>query len=207
MEEPPAVKCFQHCDRQTNILCFMLPHVCPLCGEDTLNTESRIPPYQIPSPFVNARQHACSVVIRPTTGTFLRDYENNSNLHVGVTNSRGDVYDFDEEGIHVNNALWENCIAIPIIQTTNTVCQNWDTDLVLMSQNVSWSKKRYNEVNYNCFDFVISFLRHVLPKWKIHENKTRFCEEFILPHTAKVAKYIGIYRNVQKHGYVCQNVS
>lgn len=66
------VKCFQHCDRHRNIFCFSLPVVCPLCGEDVAITPCRIPPYVVPSPLRDARYHSCSVIIKPTIGTFLQ---------------------------------------------------------------------------------------------------------------------------------------
>ena len=33
-------------------------------------------------------------------GTFLTDYTNKSNLHIAVTDSRGEVVEFDQHGLH-----------------------------------------------------------------------------------------------------------
>lgn len=34
------------------------------------------------------------------SGTFLTDYTNKSNLHIAVTDSRGEVVEFDQHGLH-----------------------------------------------------------------------------------------------------------
>ena len=36
----------------------------------------------------------------PTSGTFLTDYTNKSHLHIAITDSRGDVVEFDQGGVH-----------------------------------------------------------------------------------------------------------
>ncbi|CAH1775894.1 unnamed protein product, partial [Owenia fusiformis] len=92
------ILCFQHCER-TNILCFDLPEVCNICGENIEDTGLRIPPYRIKSPFSTAADNGCSIVIKPTVGTFLNDYTKSANLHIGITTSTGAVYDFDENGL------------------------------------------------------------------------------------------------------------
>ena len=44
-----------------------------------------------------ASDHPCSVVIKPTKGDFLVDYQNRNNLHIGVTNSKGLVIEYDSK--------------------------------------------------------------------------------------------------------------
>lgn len=68
----PDILCWQHCDKLTNILCFSVPPVCPLCHYNTTHSPSRIPPYKLPSPLTNAGESPVSLVVRPTVGTFLR---------------------------------------------------------------------------------------------------------------------------------------
>ena len=47
-----------------------------------------------------AQDHPCSIVIKPTKGDFLNDYQNKHNLHIGITNSKGFVIEYDSQGIH-----------------------------------------------------------------------------------------------------------
>ena len=47
-----------------------------------------------------AQDHPCSIVIKPTKGDFLHDYQNRNNLHIGLTNSKGFVVEYDSQGLH-----------------------------------------------------------------------------------------------------------
>lgn len=75
-QSTPDIMCWQHCDKLTNILCFSVPPVCPLCHYNTTHSPSRIPPYKLPSPLTNAGESPVSLVVRPTVGTFLRYVDN-----------------------------------------------------------------------------------------------------------------------------------
>ena len=63
--------------------------------------------------YFRAQDRPCSVVIKPTKGNFLHDYQNRNHLHIGVTNSKGFVVEYDAQGIHRDKTLdWKNCIVI-----------------------------------------------------------------------------------------------
>ena len=42
----------------------------------------------------------CDDNLEKLLGTFLTDYTNKSNLHIAVTDSRGEVVEFDQHGLH-----------------------------------------------------------------------------------------------------------
>ena len=42
----------------------------------------------------------CDGNLEKLPGTFLTDYTNKSNLHIAVTDSRGEVVEFDQHGLH-----------------------------------------------------------------------------------------------------------
>ena len=42
----------------------------------------------------------CEDTLEKLPGTFLTDYTNKSNLHIAVTDSRGEVVEFDQHGLH-----------------------------------------------------------------------------------------------------------
>ena len=50
--------------------------------------------------FSRAQDHPCCIVIKPTKGDFLHDYQNRNNLHIGLTNSKGFVVEYDSQGLH-----------------------------------------------------------------------------------------------------------
>ena len=52
-------------------------------------------------------------MIKPTKGDFLHDYQNRNNLHIGLTNSKGFVVEYDSQGLHRDRTLdWNQCIVI-----------------------------------------------------------------------------------------------
>jgi len=71
MELNPIL-CFQHCEvGGARIYCLALPEVCPQCGMGLTSCQLTIPPFRLPTPFVNSTESSYSVVLRPTSGNFL----------------------------------------------------------------------------------------------------------------------------------------
>lgn len=68
----PGILCFQHHRNEAKVFCFEFPSFCQFCNADLLNTELQIPPFRIPFPFKNASNECNTVVIKPTTGDFLK---------------------------------------------------------------------------------------------------------------------------------------
>ena len=68
--------CFQHCCSGGHISCFEIPRICPCCKEDLNSAAFAIPPFSLPSPFTFAKKEgekvACSLLIKPTLGNFLK---------------------------------------------------------------------------------------------------------------------------------------
>ncbi|XP_013398927.2 MKRN2 opposite strand protein [Lingula anatina] len=212
MEEDHPIFCFQHCSRDENILCLSLPNHCPLCSRDLQTTQMLIPPFRLTYPFQCAIKSPCSVVIRPTHGSFLRDYTNSSNLHVGITNTKGSVYDYDEGGLHVHSPTWTSTetLTIPVIQTNDTMWSHtWNIRLEQWAMQQQWTADRYNDTHHNCYDFVLGFLQYMgldkcLP---CASNRTEFCAKMIVPKTTAAAKYISLYRKLYKDKVVIQTAA
>lgn len=70
MNTDPGIICFQHCDKK--VFCFELPEYCPVCNRDLSTEQFKLLPIRIPYPFVRAAQHPCSILIKPTSGDFLK---------------------------------------------------------------------------------------------------------------------------------------
>ncbi|XP_059156668.1 MKRN2 opposite strand protein-like [Physella acuta] len=125
------LRSFQHCKKDVDLVCFTLPELCPLCQQSTSTTEMRIPPYLLPSPFCSSKKTLCSVVLRPTCGDFFRGYSRTCNLHIGVTDSQGYVYDYDEKGLH-QRSIWPECLVVisntcmdPVLWEYNVTAYLW----------------------------------------------------------------------------------
>lgn len=119
----PGIVCFQHCG--SKIFCWSLPPICPACSTDLLGDRFELLPFRLPYPFVKPHQHPCSIILKPTTGDFLKlgsysfgdvynhkqtlidcccccwnsDYFNSTDLHIGLTTSTGVIVEFDQRGL------------------------------------------------------------------------------------------------------------
>lgn len=202
--EGKEIHCFQHCNKTKNILCFTVPPLCPLCGADTTQTEMRIPPYLIESPFTNGSYTQCAILVKPTIGHFLHSFDNSSDLHIGVTDSRGYIYEYDERGVTVGRDGWSCCLSIEL---SDIDMKSWDTKLSRIWTGSNWTTDMYNEVTHNCYDYVLEFLRTIGLQcvYQCLRNRVEFCQELIVPRTSKAGKYISLYRDISKDGFVVQN--
>ena len=206
--ETPDIRCFQHCDRQKNVLCFSVPKLCPICDRGTSESAMRIPPYLIESPFTDGSYTQCAILVKPTIGHFLFDFSNQSDLHISLTNSRGQIYEFDKRGVTVGRNDWSCCLSVYLECTDSSNMEMWDSTLDKFRTEHTWRMDRYDESTHNCYDFVIGFLRDsgVQRMYPCLKDKVAFCEEMIVPVTTRAGKYISLYRTISTDGYVIQNV-
>lgn len=68
---------------------------------------------------------------------------------------------------------------------------------------------RYNEETFNCYTFVLAFLRCLKypPLTDAVKSKTMFCEHFVLPKTEIAWKYIKLYRRLKDSGYFVSKIN
>jgi len=205
----PHILCFEHCGRKVFSV-SSLPEQCPSCSTDLLDCDLKIPPFAVPSPFKRAIDFPCSIVIKPTKGTFLTDYTNKSHLHIAITDSRGDVVEFDQGGVHKDRSLeWAQCLVVGLAEAEPRVAdmvgdpdwgEYWDLCLARTLER-DWSREMYSEEENNCFSFVLTFLtelnQHPFTGWA--SSKVSFCQKLILPKTVLAGKYIMLYRKLQQH--------
>ncbi|XP_070133146.1 MKRN2 opposite strand protein [Drosophila bipectinata] len=225
----PGILCFHHCN--VKVFCFTLPHTCPHCtaplyadadaDTDTdanANTNAdpnaeldkavgpRLLPFRLPYPFVRATQHPCAIVLRPSTGDFLNDYNNATDLHIAVTTSGGDIVEFDRIGLRRhrrddNPAEWRQSLLVGDVP--EPWHDFWDEVLQqICAQSVRWSIASYEEETHNCYAFVLAFLQALghAPLSEAARSKTAFCEQCIVPRTTTAGKYISLYRKLRRSG-------
>ncbi|EDV99322.1 MKRN2 opposite strand protein [Drosophila grimshawi] len=229
----PGILCFHHCN--VKVFCFALPHTCPHCNAqldadanvdpnaapDTLGnasssssstittttiTISRLLPFRLPYPFVRATQHPCAIVLRPSTGDFLNDYSNATDLHIAVTTSAGDIVEFDRDGLQRHRRddnprdWWQSLLVGDVPEPWHDY---WDEVLQqICAQSTRWSIACYEETSHNCYTFVLAFLQ-ALGYAQLSEaarTKTSFCEKYIVPRTTTAGKYISLYRRLRLAG-------
>ncbi|XP_066948813.1 MKRN2 opposite strand protein isoform X2 [Macrobrachium rosenbergii] len=182
MNLDPGIVCYQHC--QGRLFAFSLPAACPLCRVNLENEPLQIPPFS--------------------------DYKSTHDLHIGVTDSEGRVFEYEQEGLHSDyTSSWSQCLAIPIISDSSNrldpVWQEyWDFTLNTLAKDPVWCEERYDETSFNCYSFVVEFLQRLAPPGLEVKtlSKTSLCSQLFLPYTIPAAKYISLYRSLLKEKVV-----
>ncbi|XP_063605048.1 MKRN2 opposite strand protein-like [Penaeus indicus] len=209
MNLDPGIVCYQHCEGR--LFSFSLPSSCYLCGADLSVEPLTCPPFRLPYPFVRASQAPCSIVIKPTKGDFLHDYRSSNDLHIGVTDSEGRVFEYDHEGLHSDyTSSWTQSLGVSVISDPATGrldpvwLEYWDFTLHTMAQDPTWAEDRYDETSFNCYSFVLEFLKKLGPPGIKTKglSKTSLCEQLLVPHTTAAAKYISLYRKLRSQTVV-----
>ncbi|XP_054243662.1 MKRN2 opposite strand protein [Indicator indicator] len=191
-----AILRVRHCG--ADIFCRRPPRLCPACGIPLRGAGLAAAPLRLPSPFRHGHRQPRAFLLRPTTGTFLGGYDGKSDLHVGITNSNGVVYNYDQEGIQRAETGWEQCISIPLVQPDMFgLLQQWDQLLEEFSVGEAWLPHRYEEDEHNCYTFALAFLNSVLAaEGKQQLSKREFTERFVIPQTKRASKYITLQQEL-----------
>ncbi|XP_047471320.1 MKRN2 opposite strand protein-like isoform X2 [Penaeus chinensis] len=178
MNLDPGIVCYQHCEGR--LFSFSLPSSCYLCGAD--------------------------LSVEPLTCPPFSDYRSSNDLHIGVTDSEGRVFEYDHEGLHSDyTSSWTQSLAVSVISDPATGrldpvwLEYWDFTLHTMAQDPTWAEDRYDETSFNCYSFVLEFLKKLGPPGIKTKglSKTSLCEQLLVPHTTAAAKYISLYRKLR----------
>jgi len=208
MSENQDIICVECCEQKIFAV-GSCPDECPECKINLKECDLKIPPFSVPTPFSRAQDHPCSIVIKPTKGDFLHDYQNRNNLHIGLTNSKGFVVEYDSQGLHRDRTLdWNQCIVIGLNNAIDpdVICdpdwpEYWDACLEAASvlSPSQWTVEAYEAQEHNCFAFVLAFLRSLKqnPLSMHANNKVDFCTHYVLPKTILAGKYICLFRKIK----------
>ncbi|XP_069340514.1 MKRN2 opposite strand protein isoform X1 [Eulemur rufifrons] len=196
----PLIK-FNHCKK--SIYSFAVPQRCPLCQKDVGPRKLEEAPVSIANPFTNGHREKCSFLLRPTQGTFLREYDGRSDLHVGITNTNGVVYNYNACGVQRDGAGWEQSVSVPLVQPSMYgLMDQWDKYLEDFSTSGAWLPHRYEEDRHNCYTYTLTFINCVLTtEGKEPLDKSEFTEKHVVPRTRLASKYITVYRAIEECGF------
>ncbi|NXY20864.1 MKROS protein, partial [Atrichornis clamosus] len=191
-----AVLRVRHC--RALLYCRRAPSRCPACGGDLRAAGLSAAPVRLRCPFRHGHGQPRAFLIRPTRGTFLEEYDGHSDLHVGITNSNGVVYNYDQEGVHRDHSGWEQCISIPLVHPDmSELLQHWDTLLEEFSLEEAWLPHRYEEEEHNCFTFALAFVNRARrARGRQPLSKARFTQSFLLPHTREASRYLTLHQQL-----------
>ncbi|EFX81430.1 hypothetical protein DAPPUDRAFT_317694 [Daphnia pulex] len=200
-----SLLCFQHCSK-INVFCFTIPNNCPACENELSNTDLTIPPFRVPSPLTSEAKNF-SILIKPTFGDFIRDFKRGDVLHIALSNSESKIFEFNENGISSSSfgsyLNWTNFLSVSLATLSYTFSE---LDKVLKNTITmdTWAAERYDEVNNNCFDYVISVLNAANKNSNSKLTKIQLTQEIISPAINRTIRLLSIVRNVSQNGFFLQ---
>ncbi|XP_026670485.1 MKRN2 opposite strand protein [Ceratina calcarata] len=197
MDSDTRILCFRHCCSKS-IFCKNILDVCPLCKLLIVNFE--VEPFVIPYPYANAMHEPNAVVVRPSRGDFLTNYDIAHDLHIGISNSQGIVFEYDKEGLIINDcSRWTSCIAISIIPSSWD--NHWNETLKAMLKDSKWRSENYNELSMNCYNFVIEFMNKLKYMDMDFVDKETMCDKLILPRIRDAVRYNSLFIKLKAHEF------
>ncbi|XP_076184088.1 MKRN2 opposite strand protein-like [Ptiloglossa arizonensis] len=197
MARDPGIICFRHCCTKS-IFCKSVPKICPICR--LCIVDYNIEPFLIPYPYKNAAYQPAAVVVRPSQGNFLTDYHIVNELHIGITNSKGIVFEFDKQGVIINDhSKWTDSIVLKITPTSWD--NHWDETLQAMLKDIKWKSENYDEVKMNCFNFVMEFINNLHYTNIIFASKENMCDKLILSKIQEAVKYNSVFKKLENNDY------
>ncbi|XP_059185712.1 MKRN2 opposite strand protein-like [Centropristis striata] len=201
--EVPVVR-LRHCQKE--IFCLAVPEQCPSCGETLMGSRLQEAPVSLPSPFTNAHKTSCCLLITPAhTPETSREFDETSELHTGISNTTGVVYNYTRTGVCKDQSGWERCVSVPLVRPDMFhLLAQWDQYLDRFSEGSMWDPAwhRFDEVDHNCFTFCLRFINGVLEaEGRSSLSRETFTHSFILPRMRRVTKYTTLSRHIQRHQY------
>ncbi|XP_004069045.1 MKRN2 opposite strand protein [Oryzias latipes] len=199
----PSVIRLSHC--QKDIFCFSVPEQCPSCGDELRGSRLQEAPVSLPSPFTNGHKSSCCLLIAPAHDNHTSDFNGTSDLHTGISNTKGVVYNYTQNGVQKEQRGWERCINIPLVRPDMFhLLAQWDQYLERFSEGPMWDPvwHRFHEDDHNCFSFCLQFLNTVLTVEGCSSlSKEDFTRCFILPRMKRVSKYTTLVQHIEKHQF------
>ncbi|XP_034142637.1 MKRN2 opposite strand protein isoform X3 [Esox lucius] len=122
---------------------------CPICQEH-MRFSLLEAPIIVPSPFSNGHKVPCAFLIGSSLGPAFLSELQDSEMHVGVTNSQGVVYSYTSSGVQKEKQGWEQCLCVPLVAPgtgSDSFGTLWDNKLEQFSLLPIWSPNRVSVCN------------------------------------------------------------
>ncbi|XP_026163128.1 MKRN2 opposite strand protein isoform X2 [Mastacembelus armatus] len=126
-----------HCQKE--IFCFSVPDECPSCGKELRGSRLQEAPVSLPSPFNNGHKSSCCLLVAPAHNNLDREFDGTSDLHTGISNTKGVVYNYTRSGVCRDQSGWECCVSVPLVRPdTFHLLAQWDQYLDRFSDGPMW---------------------------------------------------------------------
>ncbi|KAF7693208.1 MKRN2 opposite strand, tandem duplicate 1 [Silurus meridionalis] len=195
---------FRHCGK--DIYSFSKQqNVCPAC-HDHLILRILDAPVALPSPFTNGHQTHCSFLIGATEGPWCLNEWSETELHVGLSDSTGLVYNYTLSGVQRDEHGWEQCVSIQLVPPyREDLKQLWDKELSHFSSLPAWTPERFHEereFGSCCYGFTLTFINHMRSlDSKAPLSRNEFTSAYILSRMKHASMYIRVYEEISQNGF------
>ena len=172
--------------------------ICKECGESV-----EINPLNNPIKAPNR----LSIIITLSYGDLSPDtYSMNDILHVGISNSKLNIYNFwNTYKIDIpSQGIWKNVINIPL--ETSLSDEDFDSALEVTFSYQQIDFGEYLQFSNNCFDFVARFLTQILylrSEWTKENLASNIVQTYIL----ELERYSLVYQKLMTTQYYITNIS
>ncbi|KAI1890408.1 hypothetical protein AGOR_G00153410 [Albula goreensis] len=216
---------FSHCDK--DIYCFSDYNVCwepsvhaftadcresksrlsrcPLCFQP-LKFNLLEAPVSIPCPFTNGHNSPYAFNIGSMCGPLHISEYDDSELHIGITNSKGVVYNYTLTGVRRDECGWEQCVSLQLAPSGwSSLSDQWDAELEHFSSMALWAPQRFHEereFGSRCYAFALTFINHMRTKaGKPCLTRDEFTGNYVLPRIKITSKYVRVYQEISHNGF------
>nr|XP_055039734.1 MKRN2 opposite strand, tandem duplicate 1 [Misgurnus anguillicaudatus] len=178
---------------------------CPICRH-TLTFGLLDAPVAITCPFINAHKVSCAFIIGSVHGPSHLGEWHDTEIHVGLTNSQGLVYNYTLSGVQRDDRGWEQCVCVQLVPPwRNDLRDSWDRELNEFSLLPEWVSERFpeeREFGSCCYGFALTFINRMRSlDGKVPLSRDEFTGCHVLPRIKTVSTYINIYHTILQHGF------
>ncbi|XP_026096517.1 MKRN2 opposite strand, tandem duplicate 1 [Carassius auratus] len=196
---------FTHCGR--SIFSFSGPGElqCPVC-QQRVRFGLLDAPVALPCPFRSGHTVPCALLIACARGPAHLAEWHDTEIHVGLSDSAGLVYNYTLSGVRRDECGWERCVCVQLgSERTPERRESWDTELERFSSLPQWAPERFaeeREFGSCCYGFALTFINHMRSlEEKESLSRDQFTGSHVLPRMKTVSLYISIYQAVLQHGF------
>ncbi|XP_037108536.1 MKRN2 opposite strand protein isoform X2 [Syngnathus acus] len=142
MEEPDVI-CVRH-ECLKDVCCFSVPPACPVCGRPLAGRFLREAPLSIPDPLLDGHKMACCLLVAPTDRHADGGFDGTSELHAGIANTSGVMYNYTGAGMRRDRSGWRACVSVPLVRPDAfRLLAQWDQHLERFSCAPPWDPTRH----------------------------------------------------------------
>jgi len=137
------------------------------------------------------------ILIKMTVGSF-RNYTETCLLHCGISDSKGKVFNFDQNGYH-EDARWPEAIRIKLSEG-QIAADKWDESLKNFTLIHKLTGKPYRPLEYNCFHYAVGFLNFIEFRGKKNHTLHSIEKELLNAPSQRGIKYLEYWKRIEKDG-------